>query len=86
MGKLKAHYTREAHKKLEKLAKMLKQKLITEKYVREQLEDDEIVQMFGFCCDKEEMDMHIEEFIDYVKTSVKLVVDNTKVGKNEKRR
>ena len=84
MGKLKAHYTNEAHKKLDKLAKMLKQKLITEKYVREQLENDEIVQMFGFCCDKEEMD--IKEFIDYVKTSVKLVVDNTKVGKNEKRR
>ena len=83
MGKLKAHYTNIAHKKLEALATMLKQKLITEKYVREQIENDEIIQMFGFCCDKEEMDMHIKEFIDFVKTSVRLVVDNTKVGKNE---
>ena len=37
MGKVKQHYTMEAEKKLEALATMLKQKLITPEYVRKQI-------------------------------------------------
>jgi hypothetical protein len=78
MGKLKQYYTTEAEKKLDNLADMLKQKLITPEYVRKQIEGDQAIQMFVFNCDEDEMDEHITEFIKYVQTSVRLVVDNNR--------
>ena len=80
MGKLKQYYTTEAEKKLDNLADMLKQKLITPEYVRKQIEGDQAIQMFAFNCDEDEMDEHITEFIKHVQTSVRLVVDNQKKG------
>ena len=80
MGKLKQHYTMEAEKKLEALATMLKQKLITPEYVRKQIKGDQAIQMFAFNCDEDEEDEHITEFIKFVQQSVRLVVDNNKEG------
>tara|TARA_R100000995_G_C3376285_1_gene74022 strand:+ start:43 stop:297 length:255 start_codon:yes stop_codon:yes gene_type:complete len=80
MGKVKQYYTTEAEKKLDNLADMLKQKLITPEYVRKQIKGDQAIQMFVFNCDEDEMNEHITEFIKYVQTSVRLVVDNQKKG------
>ena len=80
MGKVKQHYTMEAEKKLEALATMLKQKLITPESVRKQIKCDKAIQMFAFSCDEDEVDEHITEFIKFVQQSVRLVVDNNKEG------
>ena len=56
MGKVKQHYTMEAEKKLEALATMLKQKLITPEYVRKQIKGDQAIQLFAFNCDEDEVD------------------------------